>query len=253
MDFVSERTIDLDAGSDEGQWRRWLARQQLAQVDASRVVDPGQRAVVVAPHPDDEVLMVGGLMALWAELARPVLVVAVTDGEGSHPGSTRWPAERLARERIAESELALSRLGSQAAVLRVGVADGQVATQRDVLTALLLRTLTPSDIVFTTWALDGHPDHEATAVAARRAARATGARLYEVPVWGWHWARPGDGRMPWSRALHIALAPRLVQRKCAAVHAFRSQWEADPSCPDSPVLRPSMLRRAQRGFELVFA
>jgi hypothetical protein len=56
----------------------------------------GARAVVVAPHPDDEVLSVGGLLAQLADTGTPVEVIAVTDGTASHSGSTEWPAERLA-------------------------------------------------------------------------------------------------------------------------------------------------------------
>ena len=49
----------------------------------------GERVVVVAPHPDDEVLAAGGLMRWMACRGREVLVVGVTDGEASHARSAR--------------------------------------------------------------------------------------------------------------------------------------------------------------------
>src|SRR3984893_10953906 len=43
--------------------------------------------VVVAPHPDDETLGCGGLIALASQLGRNIQVVVISDGVGSHPNS----------------------------------------------------------------------------------------------------------------------------------------------------------------------
>jgi LmbE family N-acetylglucosaminyl deacetylase len=40
-----------------------------------------EKMVVIAPHPDDEVLGAGGLIAAQAFLGVEIVVVAVTDGE----------------------------------------------------------------------------------------------------------------------------------------------------------------------------
>jgi LmbE family N-acetylglucosaminyl deacetylase len=179
-------------------------------------------------------------------------IVAVTDGEASHPGSILRPRDRLARQRADETALALARLGCTAPVSRLALPDGRVAEHLHTLTASLARLLQPSDVVFTTWALDGHPDHEATARATREAAAAVGARVYEVPVWGWHWAQPGEPRMRWHAAVMVPLSPQAVQRKRDAVLAFASQWERDDACADTPILRPTILQRAERPYEVVF-
>ncbi len=247
-----ERRIEPGDGTPELQWRHWLHARALPQVASQTLLPRGARVVVVAPHPDDEVLAVGGLLADAAALGRRALLVAVTDGEASHAGSMRWPPRRLAARRRAETRLALARLGSGAAVVRAGLADGRVAAQSDALHALLLRTLQPSDHVFTTWTLDGHPDHEATGRTVRSAAERSGARVFEVPVWGWHWAQCGDARMPWEKARLVSLSPHAVACKAAALQAFASQWEHDASCEHTPILRPSMGVRARRPFELVF-
>lgn len=252
MAAVKQRSIEAGNGTPERQWRDWLRARALPRVAPEVLLPPGARAVVVAPHPDDEVLAVGGLLAHAAALGRRALLVAVTDGEASHAGSTHCAPGRLAARRRAETRRALARLGSRATVLRAGLADGRVADQAHALHTLLLRTLRPSDRVFTTWALDGHPDHEATGRTARTAAAQVGARVFEVPVWGWHWAQCGDPRMPWTQARLVALSPRAVVRKGAALQAFASQWEHDASCPHTPILRPAMRARARRPFELVF-
>ena len=252
MDALS-RQIDDGDGTPEAPWRAWLQAQALPHVTAQALVGPGQRAVVVAPHPDDEVLMVGGLLAELAVAGRAMELVAVTDGEASHPGSTRWSREHLAHERARETRAALAALGCKTAVTRLRIPDGQVAAHAEPLAERLRAVLRPGDVVFTTWTLDGHPDHEATGHATRSAAAKSGARVFEVPVWGWHWALPGAASMPWTDARLVPLSPRAVQRKYAALQCFATQWDSDQSCAQAPVLRATTLQRAQRPFEVVFA
>ena len=88
---------------------------------------PPATVVVIAPHPDDEVLGVGGLLALLARKGTAIHIIAVTDGEASHPSSPTVSQRDLAARRVAESEKALALLGLQAAsVERLGLPDGDV-------------------------------------------------------------------------------------------------------------------------------
>ncbi|RYF32212.1 MAG: PIG-L family deacetylase, partial [Comamonadaceae bacterium] len=112
---ANDRAIE-GLGTSEADWIGWpgLARMPLAT--PAQLVPPGARAVVVAPHPDDEVLSVGGLLAMLSNngAARSddfvVTVIAVTDGAASHTGSLEWPRSRLLRERPRETERALAQL-----------------------------------------------------------------------------------------------------------------------------------------------
>ena len=80
-----------------------------------------------------------------------------------------------------------------------------------------------------------------------------GARLIEVPVWAWHWATPGDARMPWRRACRVALDAEASRRKRRAVQAFESQLQLDHSTGAGPILRASTVERAARPYEVLFA
>ncbi|MGK9559270.1 PIG-L family deacetylase, partial [Salmonella enterica subsp. enterica] len=84
---------------------------QLPQISVEQLVPAGHRAVIIAPHPDDEVLGCGGLLQGLAMLDRQIQLISVTDGSASHPGSRRWPVERLSIVRPQESAQALHRLG----------------------------------------------------------------------------------------------------------------------------------------------
>jgi len=97
-------------GTPESSWQNWARLGALPEVKPAELVPPGARAVVVAPHPDDEVLGTGGLLAHLSALGRKVLIVAVTDGTASHPDSPAWPVERLAAVRPQETREALRNL-----------------------------------------------------------------------------------------------------------------------------------------------
>lgn len=52
-------------------------------------LEPNERIVIVAPHPDDEVLACGGLIQQALALEDSVWVVYVTAGDGSWPAAWR--------------------------------------------------------------------------------------------------------------------------------------------------------------------
>ena len=251
---IADRAIRGE-GTSEADWHAWPGLLRLPMTDAADLVPAGARAVVVAPHPDDEVLAVGGLLAQLARLAHgrpPVRVIAVTDGTASHPGSGEWSVERLVRERPGESRAALRRLGLAIEPVRLGLPDGGLQPLAALLAERLLPLVGRDDVVFTTWRGDGHPDHEACGHASAFVAARTGARLVEVPVWAWHWAAPADPRVPWERARRLPLDADAARCKRHAVQAFTSQLRPDPSTGAGPILRASTVERAARDFEVMF-
>ncbi|WP_127502416.1 PIG-L deacetylase family protein [Actinoplanes solisilvae] len=230
-------------GTPEQQWEAWPAIQGWPALPLGDAGTP----LVVAPHPDDEILGVAGLLALLgtAEL------VAVTDGEASHPGSTVHSQDELAAIRRDETTEALRRLGLQGAVEhRLGHPDGKI--DEDALTSALTGLLTPGRWCLATWREDGHPDHEAVGRAAAAACAATGAVLLEYPIWAWHWAVPDDPRVPWRKAYRIDLDLGAREAKAAAIAAFPSQIAAlGPEPADAAILPPHVLARFSRPFEVV--
>ncbi|CAN5310040.1 PIG-L family deacetylase [soil metagenome] len=238
------------AGTSEAVWRRWPgpAAWPLFTPPAC------PRFVVVAPHPDDEALGVGGALRLLRDAGRTVQVVAVTDGEGSHPASrVRSPADLGARRRRERAE-ALARLGlADAAVRELGLPDGGVASHELDLRRSLAAVLDATACCLVTWRHDGHPDHEAAGRAAAAACAATGATLVEYPVWMWHWAGPGDRRVPWSAARRVDLPPAVRAAKAGALRAFTTQVRPLGTGPgDADILPPRVLERFRRPFEAVF-
>ncbi len=220
----------------------WAGCRELPRLAPWRPqVRRGGRVVVVAPHPDDEVLGCGGAAALLAAAGEEVVTVAVTDGEASHLGRSA----ELRRRRPAESAAAAAVLGTTSATIhRLGLADGDVRPA-DVA-AVVGPLLGPGDLVLAPWVLDGHPDHEAVGCGCTTAARQVGAHLVSYLVWAWHWASPAD--VPWPDAVRVDLGPELTRRKQLAVRCFTSQLEG----PD-PVLTPAVVERLTRPFEVLLS
>ncbi len=81
MATVGDRQIE-GAGTTPEAWAQWAGFSTMAEIEAAQLVPAGHRAVIVAPHPDDEILGCGGLLHLLGELGRRLALVAVTDGDG---------------------------------------------------------------------------------------------------------------------------------------------------------------------------
>jgi LmbE family N-acetylglucosaminyl deacetylase len=240
-------------GTTLAQWQASPALARVPTISHEELVPQGRRLVVIAPHPDDEILGCAGILAGMQGREAEVLMIAVTDGEGSHPGSLQWTPERLRQARPVESAEALQRLGLDTQALhwqRLGAPDSGVPDEEIRLRTWLSSLLQPGDRVVTTWRHDGHCDHEATGRATADAVRQQRACLIEVPVWAWHWAQPQDPRIPWARARKLLLDPATLERKRQAISAHVSQVNADG--PVAAVLSDEVIERLSQPFELVF-
>src|SRR6185437_8036125 len=157
----------------------------LAPLDA--ILPPGP-ALVLAPHPDDETLGCGGLIAEACTLGRDIHVLVMTDGTGSHAGSRAWPAPRLRALREGEIREAVRRLGlGQDRVSFLGLHDTQAphdgpAFENAVAAVASHAAARGVAAILATWLHDPHADHVATARLAREAASQTGTRLVSYPV-----------------------------------------------------------------------
>lgn len=251
MGPVSDRII-RDAGTPDSSWLPWLAAQPIRPASMADLCPDTARLVVVAPHPDDEVLACGGLLAHRAALGLPSIVVAVTDGEASHGTGDTLSCARLAARRAEESGAGLRSLGlSPSSVIRLCMPDGGVAGLTASLAQKLRPLLKASDVVVTTWQRDGHPDHEATSQATAAVCAQLGCRLLQAPVWMWHWAEPGDVRIPWKSLVVFGLPDAALHAKRLALAHHRSQLEERPD-GQGPVLIPSIMQRATREHEFFF-
>lgn len=184
--------------------------------------------VILAPHPDDESLACGGLIAEARREGARVVVVFVSDGGGSHPNSAAFPPTRLKALRQDEAKRACAELGlgpedlfflslPDRFVPHTG-ADAECAVEAIAaeVDAIGARSL------FVSWRHDPHCDHQAAYQIARQVQdRRPGLRLFEYVVWGATLPRSTEVRsIRDGFRLHIG---RTMEKKRLAIAAHRSQ------------------------------
>ena len=70
-------------GTAETEWEQWSGPEGWPALDPASLL--GRPVVVLAAHPDDEVLGAGGLVCRLAAAGAHLRFVWATDGEASHP------------------------------------------------------------------------------------------------------------------------------------------------------------------------
>jgi len=218
--------------------------------------------LVVSPHPDDETLGCGGLLALKRERGVPVSVVYMTDGSGSHPGFADQRA--LAGRRRDEALAACATLGiAEGDVHFLEVPDGTLAAAAASAVTRLAPLLDAHDRALLVLPHPDEPpsDHAATYHVTAQCLQARGrrARALLYPVWLWdQWPftnpfSPPRGRSSVRSIVRTAARHRfgtglrrtldhrvdigpVLARKRAALAAHTTQTVAPPDAPDWPVL-----------------
>lgn len=250
MGFIRQRHVSGE-GTPESLWQESFTNRPIRQSSIAQLLANSKTAHILAPHPDDEILACGGIIQQLSKMEVFVQIVAITDGEASHPSSHYWSALSLAAARTKESELALRWVAPRAVRKRLMIADGSVTTSERRLLDMLVPLFGQNGLVIAPWRLDGHPDHEAVGRAGCMASGLRGCRFFEVPIWGWHWAHPRDGTFPWHRAVSIPLTPDEQSAKVHAMQLFCTQIEPDLETGRRAVLPGFALERFRRSFEVV--
>jgi LmbE family N-acetylglucosaminyl deacetylase len=197
--------------------------------------------LVLAPHPDDETLGAGGLIAKLRRAGVPVTIVAITDGENAYAGTPR-----LGDIRVLEQNEAVQRLGVPKHMIhRLHLPDRDVSDYEDQLVKLLLPLVTADVHLVAPWQHDFHPDHEAAGRAAARVAQSKNVPITYYVFWTWHRGIPAMLHgLPVAKLL---LSEAELKSKLHALQAHVSQFEHGDG---QPILSPELLVPAQRPFEV---
>jgi LmbE family N-acetylglucosaminyl deacetylase len=209
--------------------------------------------VIIAPHPDDEILGCGALMAAVADQGQPVWVIYLTDGGASQPNLSADARVNLVHRRQSEAIAGLSELGiPNSAAIFIGAPDGSLkssATYTKLATYKLQELIRQGCVssVFVTCQDDDHPDHKAAYRLAVSALRDyPGVQLFAYPVSSR--IDEGSPRDP-SMAFPIPFNTEgFLQQKRAALACHISQLSA-PYGSIGFTLSPSMIENMCEGPE----
>ncbi len=230
--------------------------QELPEIRLAELTR-GRGLVVIAPHPDDESLGCGGLIAAACGHGLPVRLILLSDGIGSHPNSKLYPPAGLKALRERELLESAAILGLPATTVTcLGLPDRSVPTsgpEFDAAVQDVRRVIKECDAssLFVTWRHDPHCDHQAAFAIARTAvAGLADMRLYAYPIWGWKLAadRLLDETEPKGGRLDIR---PYLDRKRRAIAAHRSQTtDLISDDPSGFRLNPAMVARFHGPSEL---
>ncbi|WP_428485102.1 PIG-L deacetylase family protein [Rhodopila sp.] len=216
----------------------------------------GGTCLILAPHPDDESLGCGGLIAACCAAGRPPLVAILTDGAGSHPQSHAFPPARLRALREREARDAVAYLGLPPdRILFLGQPDTAAPHQGPAFTVAVnalsacVKRENHCSAILAPWRHDPHCDHEAASLIAAAVAERCEIRAVGFPVWGW--TLPDDHAVPApeSSGWRLDIA-RFLPLKRQAIQAHRSQYGG--LITDDPTgfqLPPALLSAFETSFE----
>ncbi|MCI1189355.1 PIG-L family deacetylase [Hymenobacter sp. DH14] len=221
--------------------------------------------VVIAPHPDDEALGCGGLLALLHQAGHRTAAVLVSDGSMSHPNSEAFSSEARSAVREAEFRHALTILGADAAEpLLLRLPDSCVPDTADApgfaaaveqLREYLMHQHAATVLV--PWRRDPHPDHRATALLVQAALEGMPQppRRLEYVVWAWERAAPED--LPTVAdavgGFRIDIEDVVVQKQQAiATHQSQVAPGVFADDPDGFLLSAEMLAHFAAPYEVYF-
>lgn len=188
--------------------------------------------MVFSPHPDDESLGCGGLIATLTDSGQDVFVIFVSDGAMSHANSLAFDRESRIALRREEAVIACELLGVPGdRLLFMDQPDGAVVRQwephfAEVVTQVVDQlTEWQADTLVVPWRRDPHADHRATWEICREAARVYDPeiRFVEYPIWMWEATHTVD--LPRAEEMivwQLDISTR-IERKEAAIQTHASQ------------------------------
>lgn len=168
---------------------RWIAAHPEFRCDVPKPFDPapyaGRTVLVLAPHPDDEIIGPGGTLARLIAAGATVTSLQATDGSEGAALRDATPEERRSI-RLREAQLVSDTIGFAETVYwradngNFRATDALVGAMRE-----LLDRVKPS-LVFTPFLADIHPDHLTLNRLFARAlpGASVSPRVLQYEVWG---------------------------------------------------------------------
>ncbi|NHB58984.1 PIG-L family deacetylase [Acinetobacter sp. 194] len=238
-------------GTEKETWLNWQGIRTLTKINLDEDFPEHQRILILAPHPDDEILGCAGLMQQLNALGREMIVIAITNGTASHPNSTQFSPEQLNTIRPQESIAALHILNlGHVSRIELNLPDGQISQNMHILVDQLKTLIQAQDILISTHEQDGHPDHELSAYAIKLVAQHFHLKHFQVFIWTWHWAKPNQADIDWTKAKRLDLSQAQIDLKERAIRCFKTQTQVDVSTGNPPILPEYAIQRILMPYEV---
>lgn len=168
-------------------------------------ITQSDKIVIIAPHPDDECIGVGGLMSLYPHLCD---VIVLTDGRQGRKDIAPIMIKEM-RQQEFEREMKYARIHSYK---MLEYEDGELLKHIDCLRQIDFTGYTK---IFIPWGDDNHPDHTAAYLAAIERIRQqhiTNAEVYQYEV-----------HVPFHDVTHMLDITMCIDNKLKLIQFHNSQ------------------------------
>ncbi len=175
--------------------------------------------LVCAPHPDDEVIGMGGTIAKYASEGKRVVLVLFTLGEGSHPWQKK---EEIQKTREEEARTVNKIIGIEKTIflrLRDLFISTEVVEKNTQETFINIIKQEQPEEIFTPAVDDVHADHKAVARFVIDSAKKIG---YKQPIWMYTVWNPIHVTNRDQPQLIVDITDTL-SKKWEAIQAYKSQ------------------------------
>ena len=193
-------------------WLRW----HNCKLQSLEIYDS---ILIVAPHPDDEVIGCGGLISRLVAQGNVPQIVVMTGGEGSHRGCCNLSDDKLkeARRKLTRDAMAILGVPDEN-IHELEFPDGGISAENQQSVALkkLIEQLKP-DIVFVPHWGEGWLDHVKTAEIVKDIVPID-TSIYEYCVWMWYY-NVWRG-LDWKNAFVLKMTPEEHELKLRAMDAY---------------------------------
>lgn len=231
---------------------RWLHIQYLTirSCLSSPLFNLKARILILAPHPDDEVIGCGGLIARIVAEGRTPHIVILSGGEGSHRGCCGLGKDEItsARRRLTDDALRVLSVDREY-IYELNFPDGGISPLHSEAAKLkqLIDEIAPDTVFVPHWG-EGWPDHVNAAKMVKEMLP-IGTEVYEYCVWMWYY-NVWRG-LDWRNARRLKMTPREHQLKLEAMDAYIRPL-APCGNPWSGVLPPLFIKANSGVTELYF-
>jgi len=224
----------------------------------------GGGVIVFAPHPDDETLGCGGVIAKRIREGYDVYVVVMTDGRYSLLrvlGIDRNPSPEEVKEiRLEEVRKATRILGvPERNLVFMGFVDGTLEENEEEAFRRVMELLVEKRPVevYVSYKRDGHPDHRATYRVVVKAVRELGlqVKIYQYSI-SHMYARVGpivDRLLSLFRGGRVCVdVGEFLVVKERAINQFRSELEVISARQRAPLTSREGIRKYLKGEECFY-
>ena len=208
------------------------------------------KTVIIAPHPDDEVIGCAGLIHALVERGMPPHVIILTGGENSHVYCCNLDKNKIVESRHQLTLKAAATLGlPESHIHCLHYPDGGVALEHPETDRLrtLLSELNPQS-VFVPHCGENWSDHLQAAEIAKHLLKGQNVSIYEYCVWMWYY---NVWRLDYRNARVLRMSRVQHRRKLQAMDEYVTPL-APCGKPWSGVLPKPFLKAAKWNKELYF-